>query len=88
MTRNFKDWWNSIPSDLKEKALNGDKSNTPLLNQVNFLLHLELEGKHEPSHLMKNLELHGVSEKFEDIKIKCESCWDVLDELKVDKLTI
>jgi hypothetical protein len=48
MTRSFKDWWDIIPSDLKEKALNSDKSNTILLNQVNYvLLHLELEGKHE-----------------------------------------
>jgi hypothetical protein len=53
MTRSFKDWWNTIPSDLKEKALNGDKSNTPLLSQVNYaFLHQEIEGKHEanPSH--------------------------------------
>jgi GTPase len=31
------------------------------------------------------LLLIDASEKFEDIKIKYESCWNVLDELKVDK---
>ena len=62
MTRSFKDWWNTIPSDLKEKALKDDKSNTPLLNQVNYvLLHLELEGKHEakPSHGELRTWLHS-----------------------------
>jgi GTP-binding protein HflX len=29
--------------------------------------------------------LIDMSEKIEDIRIKYESCWDVLDELKVDK---
>ena len=29
--------------------------------------------------------LIDMSEKMEDIRIKYESCWDVLDELKVDK---
>jgi hypothetical protein len=63
MTRSFKDWWDTIPYDLKEKALNGDnKSNTILLNQVNYaLLHLELEGKHEakPSHGELRTWLHS-----------------------------
>lgn len=62
MTRSFKDWWNTIPSDLKQKALNGDETNKPLLNQVNFaLLHLELEGKHEakPSHGELRTWLHS-----------------------------
>ena len=31
------------------------------------------------------LLLIDASEKFEDIKIKYESCWNVLDDLKVDK---
>jgi len=31
------------------------------------------------------LLLIDASEKFEDIKIKYESCWNVLDELKVDR---
>ena len=31
------------------------------------------------------LLLIDMSENIEDIKIKYESCWDVLDELKVDK---
>ena len=60
MTRSFKDWWNTIPSDLK--ALNGDEANKPLLNQVNFaLLHQELEGKHEakPSHGELRTWLHS-----------------------------
>jgi hypothetical protein len=62
MTRSFKDWWNTIPSDLKEKALNGDKSDKPSLNQVNYaLLHLELEGRHEakPSHGELRTWLHS-----------------------------
>lgn len=63
MARSFKDWWDTIPSDLKEKARNGDdKSNTILLNQVNYaLLHLELEGKHEvkPSHGELRTWLHS-----------------------------
>ena len=62
MTRSFKDWWNTIPFDLKEKALNGDKSNKPLLSQVNYaLLHLELEGRHEakPSHGELRTWLHS-----------------------------
>jgi hypothetical protein len=51
--RSFNDWWNSVPSDLKQKARKGDESNKPLLNQVNYvLLHLHLEGQHDvkPSH--------------------------------------
>ena len=31
------------------------------------------------------LLLIDMSDKIEDIRIKYESCWDVLDELKVDK---
>src|ERR1051326_9635208 len=31
------------------------------------------------------LLLIDVSEKIEDIRIKYESCWDVLDDLKVDR---
>ena len=31
------------------------------------------------------LLLIDMSEKIEDIRIKYESCWDVLDDLKVDK---
>jgi GTP-binding protein HflX len=31
------------------------------------------------------LLLIDMSEKIEDIRIKYESCWDALDELKVDK---
>jgi hypothetical protein len=43
MTRSFKDWWNTIPSNLKEKADKGDEANKPLLNQVNCaLLYLDL----------------------------------------------
>jgi hypothetical protein len=53
MTRSFKDWWNTIPSNLKEKADKGDEANKPLLNQVNCaLLYLDLAGNHgaKPSH--------------------------------------
>ncbi len=48
MTRSFDDWWNTIPSDLKEKTRKGDETNKPLLNQVNYaFLHLHLAGKHD-----------------------------------------
>ncbi len=53
MGRSFQDWWNTVPSDLKEKARKGDENNKPLLNQVNYVLvHLHLAGKHDikPSH--------------------------------------
>jgi hypothetical protein len=53
MVRKFDEWWNTVPSDLKQKARKGDESNKPLLNQVNYvLLHLHLAGKHDskPSH--------------------------------------
>jgi hypothetical protein len=52
-TRSFNDWWNTIPSELREKACKGDEASKPLLNQVNYaLLHLQMAGKHEakPSH--------------------------------------
>ena len=51
--RNFDDWWNTVPEDLRQKARKGDEQNRPLLNQVNYvLLHLHLAGKHDtkPSH--------------------------------------
>jgi hypothetical protein len=48
MARSYDGWWSTIPADLKEKARKGDKTNKPLLNQVNYaLLHLHLAGKHE-----------------------------------------
>jgi hypothetical protein len=53
MQRGFNDWWNTVPSDLQNKARKGDESNKPLLNQVNYaLLHLHLAGNHDakPSH--------------------------------------
>ena len=53
MVRKFDDWWKTVPADLKQKARQGDESNKPLLNQINYvLLHLHLAGKHDakPSH--------------------------------------
>lgn len=53
MTRSFNDWWNAIPSDLKEKTPEGGEGNKQSLNQLNHtLLHLDLAGRHEakPSH--------------------------------------
>lgn len=48
MSRSFVDWWNTIPSDLKEKTRKGDEANKSLLNQVNYaFLHLHLAGKHD-----------------------------------------
>ena len=51
--RSFDEWWESVPSDLRQKARKGDEQNKSLLNQVNYvLLHLHLAGKHDakPSH--------------------------------------
>lgn len=62
MTRSFNDWWSTIPSDLRVKAREGDETNKPLLNQVNYtLLHLQLAGKHEakPSHEELRTWLHS-----------------------------
>ena len=54
MSRIFNDWWNTVPSDLHNKARKGNEANKPLLNQVNYaLLHLHLTGKKhdaKPSH--------------------------------------
>lgn len=71
MTRSFNDWWNTIPSDLKEKARKGDEANKPLLNQVNYaLLHLELACNHEakPSHEELRNWLH--SGQVDVVKVK------------------
>jgi hypothetical protein len=44
--KSFKDWWKTLPEDLKQKNRKGDEANKPLLNQVNYvLLHLHLAGK-------------------------------------------
>ena len=51
--RSFSDWWNTLPSDLAQKARIGDEEDKPLLNQVNYaLLQLHLSGKHDakPTH--------------------------------------
>ena len=53
MTRSFNEWWNAIPSDLKEKTPEGGEGNKQSLNQLNHtLLHLDLAGRHDakPSH--------------------------------------
>ena len=48
MTRSFNEWWNAIPSDLKEKTPEGGEGNKQSLNQLNHtLLHLDLAGRHE-----------------------------------------
>lgn len=44
--RSFERWWASVPEDLKQKALKGQKGNNnkPLLSHVNYvLLHLHLK---------------------------------------------
>ena len=54
--------WNTVPSDLQNKARKGDETNKPLLNQVNYaLLHLHSAGKHDakPSHQELKDWLHG-----------------------------
>jgi hypothetical protein len=51
--RSFSDWWNTLPSDLAQKASAGDEEDKPSLNQVNYaLLQLHLSGKHnaKPTH--------------------------------------
>jgi hypothetical protein len=51
--RSFSDWWNTLPSDLAQKARAGDEEDKPSLNQVNHaLLQLHLSGKHnaKPTH--------------------------------------
>ena len=48
MTRSFNEWWNAIPSDLKEKTHEGDEGNKQSLNQLNhILLHLDLVGRRD-----------------------------------------
>jgi hypothetical protein len=37
-TRSFCDWWNTLPSDLAQKARAGDEETKPMLNQVNHAL--------------------------------------------------
>jgi hypothetical protein len=37
MGRTFDQWWNSIPSDLRNKVRAGDEGNKPLLNQINWV---------------------------------------------------
>jgi len=51
--RSLSDWWNTLPSDLAQKARAGDEEDKPSLNQVNYaLLQLHLSGKHnaKPTH--------------------------------------
>ncbi len=55
MGKNFKDWWASVPEDLKKKAKGNDDWNTykPLLNEINYvLMAFNTSGKHSmmPSH--------------------------------------
>jgi len=55
MGKNFKDWWASVPEDLKKKAKGNDDWNAykPLLNEINYvLMAFNTSGKHSmmPSH--------------------------------------
>ena len=71
MTRSFNDWWDTIPSQLKEKAWKSDEANKPLLNQVNStLISLEQAGNYEakPSHEELRNWLH--SGQIDIVKVK------------------
>jgi len=49
MARSFKDWWATVPDDLKKQAQGNDDWNKfkPLLNEINFVLvMLHVGGKH------------------------------------------
>lgn len=49
MVRSFKEWWATVPEDLKKKAKGNDDwtKYKPLLNQINYVLvMLHLQGKH------------------------------------------
>lgn len=37
MVRNFEEWWQTIPEDLRNKVRKGDEENKPLLNQINYI---------------------------------------------------
>jgi hypothetical protein len=50
MARSFKDWWNTVPEDLRKQAKGNDDwtKYKPLLNQINYVLvMLHLQGKHD-----------------------------------------
>ena len=71
MTRSFNEWWNAIPSDLKEKTPEGGEGNKQSLNQLNHtLLHLDLAGRHEakPSH--EELRNWLQSGQVDDVRVK------------------
>jgi hypothetical protein len=49
MGKSFKDWWASVPDDLKKQAKGNDdwNANKPILNEINFVLvMLNVAGKH------------------------------------------
>lgn len=49
MVRSFKEWWATVPEDLKKQAKGNDDwtKYKPLLNQINYVLvMLHLQGKH------------------------------------------
>jgi hypothetical protein len=71
MTRSFNDWWNAIPSDLKEKAHEGDKGNNQSLNQLNHtLLHLDLAGRHDAKPSPEELKDWLRSGQVDVVKVK------------------
>jgi hypothetical protein len=55
MAKSFKDWWASVPEDLKKKVKGNDDWNNykPLLNEINYVfMAFNTSGKHSmmPSH--------------------------------------
>jgi hypothetical protein len=49
MAKSFKDWWATVPDDLRQKAKGNDDWNTykPILNEVAYVLvMLNMSGKH------------------------------------------
>ncbi|MFQ5920675.1 MAG: hypothetical protein ACE5JV_01500 [Nitrososphaerales archaeon] len=49
MARSFKDWWATIPDDLRSQAKGNDdwNANKPILNEINYVIvMLNVGGKH------------------------------------------
>jgi hypothetical protein len=71
MTRSFNDWWNAIPTDLREEAQKGDEDNKPLLNQVNnTLLSLDLAGNNKAKPSREELRNWLHSGQVDVVKVK------------------
>ncbi len=59
MAKSFKDWWATVPEDLKKKAKGNDDWNTykPLLNEINYvLMTFNTGGKHNMMPSLDDLQ--------------------------------